>query len=35
MTLVSYEPWSFVNRLQRQLDQAYAECCVDPARGYL
>jgi HSP20 family protein len=22
MTLVSYEPWSFVNRLQRQLDQA-------------
>jgi HSP20 family protein len=23
MTLVSYEPWSFVNRLQRQLDQAF------------
>jgi HSP20 family protein len=22
-TLVSYEPWSFVNRLQRQLDQAF------------
>ena len=23
MTLVSYEPWSFVNRLQRQLDQTF------------
>jgi HSP20 family protein len=23
MTLVSYEPWSFVNRLQRELDQAF------------
>jgi HSP20 family protein len=23
MTLVSYEPWTFVNRLQRQLDQAF------------
>ena len=23
MTLVSYEPWSFVNRLQRQLDQGF------------
>ena len=23
MTLVSYEPWSFVNRLQRELNQAF------------
>lgn len=23
MTLVSYEPWSFVNRLHRQLEQAF------------
>ena len=23
MTLVSYEPWTFVNRLQRQLDHAF------------
>jgi len=30
MTLVSYEPWTFVNRLQRQLDQAFNKTSATP-----
>jgi HSP20 family protein len=30
MTLVSYEPWTFVNRLQRQLDQAFNKTPATP-----
>ena len=30
MTLVSYEPWTFVNRLQRQLDQAFNKTSGTP-----
>jgi HSP20 family protein len=30
MTLVSYEPWTFVNRLQRQLDQAFNKTSTTP-----
>jgi len=30
MTLVSYEPWTFVNRLQRQLDQTFNKTSGTP-----
>jgi len=41
MTLVSYEPWSFVNRLHRQLDQAFnrtsdtAEAVSEPSVSWI
>jgi HSP20 family protein len=30
MTLVSYEPWTFVNRLQRQLDHSFNKTSAAP-----
>ncbi len=33
MTLVSYEPWSFVNRLHRQLDQAFNKVSAPAANA--
>ena len=41
MTLVSYEPWSLINRLHRQLDQAFnrtsdtAETASEPSLSWI
>ena len=35
MTIVRYEPWALFGRLQRQLDQAFAETATDASISWL